>query len=385
MHGREGTLEAAEVRADGVLVRDGGVEYVLGWDRVAGVEGPLGAQAAPFRDLAMLAWRARTRLERGDAVAAEPLYEELFDRLPETGGATALSICEGLLRCRLWRGALASALSPWLQWVALAGDASMGGVPASGSRDDLRSPSPGEVAARIWPMALLPVIDAQTGLVVSLPPVWVPGPSVRALAAGRDPLAAVSGDAPGAERARVLADLYMAAARFEGGQSVVVPVPSQTLLDTDPGVALVADLVLARVGDEAQRERARASLRARLAIEDLPEWQEAWCRAGIGRSLLVEADGERIMQGVVELMHLPARFGSEQAYLTGIALAESAAALRDLGDVGGGETLEQLLGQSYAGHPALEWTELERIRTTPAAPPGASSASQPSVGVTPRP
>src|SRR5690606_34921109 len=105
----------------------------------------------------------------------------------------------------------------------------------------------------------------------------------------------------------------------------------------------------------------------------------AWCRIGLGRSLLTESDDGLVMDGVVQLMHLPARFGDEQPYLTGVALAESAAALSRLGDTSGSASVEALLQQSYAGHPALEWTEMMRRRPRGTSPAPASAPSQGSV------
>lgn len=365
-HGGIVAGQAVAISPAGVLTRNGGAEFTLGWDRVAAVEGTLAAQAAPYQDLARKAWRARTRLERGDAVAAEPLYEDLFAHLSQTDGPTALAICEGLLRCRLWRGAHALALSPWLQWVRLQHDESASGTAGRSEAD---------ASGRIWAMALLPIIDEPTGLVVSLPPVWLSGPSVRALVARPTPLVEESADdGPGVARARALAALYLHAARYEGGERSAAPEPGDALR-RDPGVALVADVVLARTGDAAQRTTARAALRTRLATE-LPGWQEAWCRVGLGRSLLIEPDPAAAMEGVVELMHLPARFGQEQPYLTGVALAEAAAALDRLGARSEADTLDRLLAQSFAGHPAMEWADLPRRTGSPAAPPASSAPSR---------
>lgn len=370
LHGGMEAGEAMGVSSAGVLVRHLGVEYVLGWDRVARVMGPLGDEAAHHEELARLAWRARVRLERGDAVSAEPLYEDLFQRIGRPGGPTgptALSICEGLLRCRLWRGAHASALAPWLRWVRLSHES--GDVPRVDPSDPAARP-------RVWTIALLPIFDEPTGLVASLPPIWLAGPSVRAIVVGAG-ATVDEGEGPGAERARALGALYLAAARFEGGdRRPLVPV-SGPVAD-DPGVRLVAEIVHARAGDAGQREAARQALRARLAGEP-PAWQEAWCRVGLGRSLLLEPDADTVLSGVVQLMHLPARFGDEQPYLTGVALAESAVALARLGDTESAGVLERLLAQRYSGHPAIEWAELSRTpgRVGEAAPEAEPSEPRP--------
>jgi len=368
LHGGADAGEAVAVSPAGATVRTAGAEYVIGWDRVAHVHGALAVEAEQYRDLATLAWRARTRLERGDAVSADPLYEELFDRLSETDGPTALSICEGLLRCRLWRGAHARALEAWLAWVRLAGEAGGPRALAPGASHDTRR--------RIWEMALLPVIDDQTGLVVSLPPIWMVGPSVRALVASDAELIDPGATGPGAARAHALAALYLHAARHEIG--VRRPTPEiAPATASDPGFALVRDIVLARAGDERERDSARASLRTRLD-HDLPAWQEAWCRVGLGRSLVGESDEAMVMEGVVELMHLPARFGSDQPFMTAVALAEGAAALERLGVADEAATLRQLLTRQYAGHPAMEWEVVQAGNAIAPPPPAAPTRSEPS-------
>src|SRR5437667_402086 len=73
---------------------------VISWDRVASVEGELASAASPFLPAAEKLWRARSRLDRGDVVGAEPLFEELFPRCAGQRGATAAVASGGLLRCR---------------------------------------------------------------------------------------------------------------------------------------------------------------------------------------------------------------------------------------------------------------------------------------------
>ena len=46
----------------------GAPALVIGWDWVKVVRGPMSAKAAPFAPSADDAWRARTRLERGDLI-----------------------------------------------------------------------------------------------------------------------------------------------------------------------------------------------------------------------------------------------------------------------------------------------------------------------------
>ena len=122
--------EPAAVTEEGVaVVREKGPDgkptktALVGWDRVREVTGPLAGEAAKFAATADKAWRARVRLERGDWVAAEPLFEELFTTYRDRTGPTALMAAGGLLRCRLARGGQTAAVEPWVAWVRAQGAA----------------------------------------------------------------------------------------------------------------------------------------------------------------------------------------------------------------------------------------------------------------------
>jgi len=128
-------------------------------------------------------------------------------------------------------------------------------------------------------------------------------------------------------------------------------------VDKDEGLALINDIVTARVGEEGQRIAARQALVAR--IKKRPAlWVETWCRVGLGRSLLREPMRESQLLGISELLEVPARLERVNPYLTGIALAEAAVALRKLDDAAGATRLRTELSERFAGHPALEWDQL---------------------------
>lgn len=326
------------------------------WDRVKSVGGPMQGDAAAFAALADRSWRARTRLERGDAIAAEPLFEEAFRLTRDQPGPTSAVVAEGLLRCRLRRGAHVLAAEAWL---ALTESAARDGTPAL-------HPKWAEEAG------LAPVVDPATGLVPAIPPIWC-GPAGAHVMAGLPAFAQAdppSGGAP-MEPAAALAVLYLQAARFEAGEPASVP----DINAGDPGVALVRQIVAARIGDAAQRQSFRAALEARLPRQEpspespgssLPSWMEAWCRVGIGRSLLREESPEQRRLGVIELLHVPARLSSAHPYLAGVALAEASVALAELGDAAGSGVLLDELRALYPSHPVLEW---DPIRSQPPRPP----------------
>lgn len=302
---------------------------VLSWDKVASVQGVEGA--SDFVGVAEVAWRARSRLARGDAVGAEPLFETLFTKYEGQQGATAGVVASGLLRCRLSRQAQAAAVGAWLALVA------------SGEQETVFD-TPSLVADGIVVPAMM---DAQTGLVPNLPPIWVASPAVDALATKprTTPSSAPNAVAP---RADVLSDLFRASAASTMGRTVTLPARSD-----DPGVALVWDVVAATAGNAQERAQARKNLNARLTGDTLPpQWEEAWCRVALGRSQSMDGDEEERLRGLVNLLHVPARLEPVSPYLAGVALVDAARVLERRGDVEGAGRVWRELAERFPGHPA---------------------------------
>ncbi len=307
---------------DGVEVEGQGL---IGWDRVRDIDGEREATfEEDYREYAEKAWRARTRLERGDAVGAEPLFEELFQTYAWRQGPTAVVVSEGLLRCRLRRSAQTAAIAPWLSLLHASANTPLN----SG------------------------LVDPSTRLVASLPPIWLPGPAIQELRIGIP-----AADATVDSDIREIAQWYEIAAAFEAGRSVDLPDP----VSTDRGVRLLVEIVRARVGDEGTRRRARDTLRVR-AESAKGTWIEAWSRAAIGRSLLREADQEQIRLGVVSLLTVPALFQRDHPHLAGFCLAEAAVALDlDLGMHDDAVRVARECATKLPGHEALGWSPMRDL------------------------
>jgi hypothetical protein len=332
---------------------------IIGWDWVRAVHGPMAERAAPFLAAAEQAWRARTRLERGDPIAAEPLFEKLFEHYRGQRGPTAAVVAEGLLRCRLRQAAHVGAIDPWLALLDAAPDPTT------------------PVFHQSWAMdaGLSPVIDPATGLVAALPPMWVSWPSVDAYARATPWTGAAPSvkPGPGAGRVAMLATLYHQAACAEAGLAVSVTEPPSA----DPGVQLVAQIVLARTGDAERRSAARKALLERLrpaaagagqAPSPPAPWMEAWIHAAIGRSLLKEESEDQKQQGIIELLKLPARFSPVHPYLAGLAIAEASVELRLQGDHDGADILAREVLELYPTHPVLHWPPFRVSQPNPATP-----------------
>ncbi|MGD1916848.1 MAG: hypothetical protein ACFCBV_11765 [Phycisphaerales bacterium] len=338
------TGQAMGVGPQGVRVRSPqGDVVVVGWDRVLAVPAALREAADPFQGLAVDTWRARTRMERGDLILAAPLLQAVFEAAQAEGrqlrGPTGLVVAEGLLRCRLARGAGAAAIEPRLAWL----DAAI-----------VRQPRT-TFANRAWAtdVGLPAAIDPSSELSPQLPPIWLASPSLTLVLQ----LEATEGERDKATAMRVL---YQAAARHELGQRV------DTLPDVprEASVELVRDIVAARVLDDDARAGARARLESALTSASTP-WMEAWILAAIGRSLVLEAAEEDRLRGVAQLLRVHVLHRAGSPHLADICVAEAAATLHALGQRDAASALVKELSSEQAApglrSQVLSWPGLAEL------------------------
>ncbi len=294
---------------------------IISWDRVQTVEGEFAEDAAAFASVSDLAWRARTRLARGDIMMAQPLFEELFEQYRDSDGPLSLMIAEGLLQCRLANLAQSSAVEPWLVAMRLR----RAGVTIAGERPDAS------------------MLDAELFLAPQLPPIWLEDTATSAMVLDEP-------DEAGPRAA--LARLY---ARAQGAD-----VETITSSD-DAAVSLVIQIIAAGSAEASTRADARQWLRAGLS-RDEGTWKEAWRRAAIGRSFLLERSSADRRRGMVQLLHVPARFGDSQRYLAGVCLALVADALEQDGDTLGAAAIHDELVEFDSTHPALQWLNRRQVQ-----------------------
>lgn len=346
----------ADVTLEGVVLGGPGGEAarVIGWDRVVRVNGELAPRAEPFLPLARDVWRARTRLERGDSPSAAPVFEALSEVLSGRRGPTSTLVAEGLLRCRLSRGASATAVAPWLAMIE--------GEAAAQARGAAESAFPD----------LPPVLDRRSGLCPQLPPMFRPGPATEQLAAADIAALSLAGD--GTE-SRELAALYVRAARADAGFPPAGFAGAARA--AGPGLRLVRDIVEARTAGPAARDAARARLSARLdraALEPIPDWEEAWVRLALGRSLAMEPQPELALRGVVQMLHVPARFHDALPELAALATAEAADALLAAGQP---QNAAALLTELRRTAPWFEAAGANADAPQPGGPTAPASPAQP--------
>lgn len=308
--GSDGALTGAIISIDdaGISIRttEHGAMHLVSWDRVREVRS--GANEPRFKSYAVMAddlWRARIRLERGDVLLAEPLLARWFPRYLGQTNETALVVAYGLAYCRIARGAADEALLPALEAARLR----RAGV---------------SVAAYA---ALPPLFDEATGLAPALAPLAVAAGNAaeveRQLAEYR----------PGADEViAALTGLYRDACRHALGLAPLAPsfAESSTAIREDAGARLLLALIEAGGPDAARRESARQRLLRELG--SAPPWAEAWIRLHVGASLTRETDPDAVRRGMVQLVHLPAKFPATQPRLAALALRRLAEAATTLGD-----------------------------------------------------
>lgn len=352
-------ISVKSVSKAGALVQSAAsTPALLGWDRVRAITGPKAAEAQVYSSLSDRLWRLRLRAERDDLVLAEPLADELVQELADAPGPSLTTALATQIACRLRRGARTVAVDSWLKWLEAGADR------ASFFAD----------AGPIDPAISSLTFDA-TGLIPELHPFWLDAPAVRAFAQRASP-------EPRTPATR-LAWLYSHAAAFEcGDRADATALPS--LAGENAAVALVNEIVSARIGDAAEREKARTLLTARLAHETTG-WKRQWLLAGLGRSLLRESSRDQKLLGVDAMLQAAGSDEAPVADLAAVCLAESIVTLFELGESAGATSLKADLFQRFSTSPVLTWPPLRKVPgttiTSPASsPPAPSSATSGSAG-----
>ena len=337
------TGQIAHIDDAGVTINRGGDEELIRWDHIRNLVTDRRDWEKYKEDAANL-WRARTRLERNDAALAEPLFERLFEKYRGRSNETALLVAEGLLRCRLARGAHDAAVIPALETIRL--------------RQSVKT------ASNVFNV-LRPVIDDRTRVCTALAPAFITTSTLVKLE--RD---LATYESHGDSVVAAQAQLYRRAVRLQLGMSADNEKPPSA---DQPGVVLL-QLMLDLISADADR-RDGARIKAMHDVGAAPTWVQAWTYYFVGLSLLNEPGIGRQQSGQVSLVHLPATFASQQPYLAGLALSRLAAACEAQGDASAAATLRSELARRFPGHPVLAANSDARRKQPGAAGPATTTRS----------
>lgn len=354
LRGSQRTINAqVELSPQGVIVLDdetSSPKSIYAWRLVRDV---LDADDQPvaheYQRIQDIAFRAHARIARGDRIAAEPLFRELTNTLSGSG-PTQAHAAEGLLECLLLKGNRTDAVSAWLDWHNASRAAPVPTEPAQEAG----------AAVRWFGSGLerqAPTIDPDTALCPALPPAWLDTPDLLRVISS-DTWLQIATD----QRSAPLASWYRAAARAESGVEPLTEESVSALPALAPEHRIVRDIVLSRhAQDPRSRAEARCSLEMTLDNDAAPLWTRVWARLAIGRSLIVEQDESDRMLGVVHLLHLPAANARTHPFLAGLALAQAAHELHQLGDSASARTLLEDLEERFPDHPARWWAPIANV------------------------
>jgi hypothetical protein len=313
---------------DGVqCTRESGVTILVPWDRVRSIEDitdpSLREAWAIQQPIAEELWRARARVQRGDARLAEPLFERHFDRMMSAADDSELRliVAEGLLRVRLARGAIEEAMPAALETIRLR---------RAGVTTDRYEGLTDIIDERFWLVPALPPIvtnQQQTELLPESLRLWIEAedPFVRAMASG---YASRSGSPKSADAA------------------------------SGAGLGLLGAALDSLAPEAEVRDQARGRLVGFASAEGAPSWLDAWSRWFQARSLLKEPDQD-IDLALLQLLNLPARHLEASPALASRAVALAADVLEEAGRLSEAALLRRELRVSQANvPPALHFESL---------------------------
>jgi len=250
-----------------------------------------------YKQIADDAWRAHSRLARGDYSGAESIYQMLGDAYLFEPGAQSADVSMGLVRCRLDRGDRVAALRPYLSWF-------VGSAFFAPRKSEDNDP---------------PRFDSQYGLLIDLPPIFSQGDRGKMLAP-------IPESDRNNDRIELLARYFRLALDAgayqtpQAGESLdELRSMSRKRENRDLGLDLFNEMLTAQIHPDSQeRIVARSSLERR-ARANKGTWIELWARLGLGVSLIGEQDPQANERGVIELIHIIVRLDDVSHPLTLLA------------------------------------------------------------------
>lgn len=293
--GVQGELDTVTAQGIALLVDGSAVPRVIPWYDLKQVE-PSNTNTERFAPFADRAWRAHTRIDRGDFDGALPLYESMRDAYLWEIGPQSMDIGIGLKRCLISQQQRTQAIEPALSWFV------------SAKLHTLES----SVAE--------PSVDPQTMLHIDLPPIMIESSKSQVLAELPESLNRT-------DRERLLFAYFRLVHEGVNRQELIVERIDQlkrSLRARDPGIVLMEQMAFAQAHPETSRRIAAQDALRRRTQTQHDTWIEVWSRLALGSALLRESDPIKQDEGVIELLHVVVRLSDIDTNLT-MTAAEIAA------------------------------------------------------------
>lgn len=294
---------SVEIGEQGVQIRREGDESpeVIPWYRIRSIE-PRPPSVSGYQKISQDAWRAHTRLQRGDYSGARPIYERLGTQFMWKRGPQSAEISAGLVQCLLDQHERSKAVTAMLAWFVATEQ-----TPFEGLEHDSNS-----LTHRIAEQGM--EFDPIYRLPFDLPPVFLPVDRLGVLDSTPD---GVNTSA----RIRLITLYYQIAhtQTLDEQRLADVEQTRREIRGRDQGLDLLSDMVMASYHPDAtKRAAARDALDRRTRVEP-GGWREVWSRIGLGSAMLQDDDPLVREQGAIELLHVTVRLADVRPVLTQIA------------------------------------------------------------------
>lgn len=258
----------------------------IAWFELRAGELPSGVPAS-FEQVALQAWRAHSRLARGDATGAMSDYASLSQQYLWQAGRQSTDVCDGYARCLILSGHRARAIEPMLSWFIA---------------------SRNQTASSLF-------VDPGMQLRRDLPPVFMTADQ----GLGLEPIPET---AQHDDRTALIRAFYqlVVAPDFER-RSIIDTIESlqRSIKARDPGLILLEQACFAQAHpDPSQREGARDALFRRAQTQH-DTWTEVWARLALGAALIRDEDPFVHDRGAVHLIHIVVRLSTIDPDLTLLA------------------------------------------------------------------
>lgn len=285
-----------EVDEQGISIRVGEqiLPTIIPWFDVRDVQQPTIATGA-FASIAEDAWRAHTRLMRGDVVGAQRVYATLGAQYLWKSGRQSGDVSMGLMICSLEQHQWAQAVAPAMSW--LGASSAYAGESVDGEKDGEES------LAGVWGVGF----DEQYQVLTGLPPVFRAG-------SGNLGMEQLPESDRITDRQRALFGYYRLALDQQSHRTEQAKARINQLGDLtrgrenrDPGIKLFEEMLVAQAHPDAQQRLIARGQLDRRVRSGSGTWIELWARLALGVSLIHEPDTASNELGVIELIHIVVR------------------------------------------------------------------------------
>lgn len=308
---------------DGVSLKSG---TIVTWDEVeAGTVAPADQERFDkmLDALGEPLYRVRQRLSTGDFEGVLASAEQMYPVYVRRDSPTAYLVFQALMWGRLEAGRREAAVEPYFR-----------ALEYLRGHDGRLDQFPGERRLQV---------DMKTGLTPELTPVWFDADAARAALPGvREAVRAMKSPRP-AGAYLIYATLALAAGETEEAQRFL-----STIDDSVPVLTQLRDIALAQQEIQSGK-RGPAVQKIEASVDSLLPQARPLARYWLGKSQTDAEDASQRLEGVLELLHVPALYGKQFPELAAAGLYDAMRVLQEIGDNPGSIALRRELLDEYPG------------------------------------